>query len=67
MNRKNLRTLLEAAAVTVCLILIAGQQAEAGKLSSETTINKCDNGLNKDMTLVVGQKPIAPSEKALCN
>ncbi len=67
MNRKNLRTLLEAAAVTVCLILIAGQQAEAGKLSSETTINKCHNDLNKDMTLVVGQKPIDPSKKALCN
>jgi hypothetical protein len=64
MNFQNLTTLLEAAAVTLCLMLFAGQQAEAVTLTSQTTIKTFHEGLNDGMTLVVGQNPTDPSGKA---
>ena len=57
MKHQNLPTLLEAAAITVCLILFAGQPGKARTLTSQTTIKTFHESLNESITLVVGQNP----------
>lgn len=67
MNLRNLQTLLEAAAVTVCLIWIAGQQAEAKTLTSEVAISTLPRSLNNGMALTVEQNSIICLDKLNSN
>ncbi len=45
MNLRNFPTLIEAAAITVCLLLVAGQHSEVGILMSEPTTKTFSEGL----------------------
>lgn len=63
MNLRNLQLLLEAVAFTVCLIYIAGQQAEAKTLTSEVAINTLHRSLGGGITLTAEPKlPIVPEK-----
>jgi hypothetical protein len=63
MNRLKLPTLLEATAITICLILLAGQEAKAGTLIPETTIKMFYESFNNYRTLLVKQHLTSDIEK----
>jgi hypothetical protein len=52
MNLRNLQLLLEAVALTICLIWIAGQPAEAKTITSKVAINTLNRSLNDGMALM---------------
>ncbi len=63
MNLRHLQLLLEAVAFTVCLIYIAGQQAEAKTLTFEVAINTLHRSLGGGITLTAEPKlPIVPEK-----
>jgi hypothetical protein len=52
MNLRNLQLLLEAVALTVCLIWIAGQPAEAKTITFKVAINTLNRSLSDGMALM---------------
>lgn len=60
MLRVNWRILLEALAVTGCLLVIIGQQAETEQLTSKATVRTLQNSLHPSRTLLVEQAPRTP-------
>ncbi|MBD0300683.1 MAG: hypothetical protein ICV85_00445 [Tolypothrix sp. T3-bin4] len=65
MNLRNLQLLLEAVAVTVCLIWIAGQPTEAKTITSKVAINTLNRSLNDGMVLTVEQNLLISLDKKL--
>lgn len=65
MLRINWGILLEALAVTGCLLVIIGQQAETEQFTSKATVRTFHNSLNPTRTLLVEQTPRASYGKTI--
>ena len=65
MFRVNWGILLEALAVTGCLLILVGQQAETEQLTSKATVRTLQNSLDPGRTLLVEQTPRASYGKTV--